>query len=75
MSNTNRFNVGDVVEHKASGQKGVIMRVHSKCVNPDHPDFVPHVRRSDCQIVFLDVYDLSTGFGIEPITISGLELK
>lgn len=75
MSNTNRFNVGDVVEHKASGQKGVIVHIREVCVNPGHSMGCPINTKAHCEMIFIDRYDLSVGFGSKTVPVLGLELK
>lgn len=59
-----RFNRGDVVRHRASGQCAVVISPLMKCVNPEHS---LHIKgfTDECVIEFAGSYRLDCGFDCE----------
>ena len=59
-----KFQIGDIVYHKASGERGVVTDMAMRCtVHP--PMQLAHVlgAKADCQFVFAGTYELSVGLG------------
>jgi hypothetical protein len=59
-----KFQIGDTVYHKASGERGVVANMAVRCtVHP--PMHSAHVigSRGECEYVFAGAYDLSVGLG------------
>lgn len=61
-----KFKVGDLVRHLASGERGVVKRICTKCAVHSAPwTFVPICvlrRTEECRDVFSGHYDLCVGF-------------
>lgn len=74
----NKYKIGDIVQHKASGEKAVIINIHeSECQNPEHQNnpFVCFKKDKNCIYVLLDLYDISISFDKQIDEIPGFLLK
>ena len=67
---TNQFSVGDKVRHRASGETGIVAKVHYRCINDTHRDswfghrIVAFPDPNDkCELRPTGRYDVETGFG------------
>ena len=73
-----KFQLGDIVYHKASGERGVVTSMNMRCTVHD-PFDAAHIigNRADCEFVFAGTYDLSIGLGgvLEGIDEDVLESK
>jgi hypothetical protein len=60
-----KFQIGDAVYHKASGERGVVADMAMRCtVHPLlHSAHVFGGNRGECEYVFAGTYDLSVGLG------------
>lgn len=59
-----KFKVGDLVQHRASRRRGVVIQVNYHCVNPQHQSAMGmpacYLRKmDDCQKEFSGSYELS----------------
>jgi hypothetical protein len=61
----NKYNQGDIVYHKASGQKGVIEEAITFCANPAHKVGIHCIMDGkNCCMKFSGAYNISTGFNL-----------
>lgn len=64
----NKFVVGDMVTHRASGKTGVIEYVYQRCKNKDHKTNLDCMygriyNKKNCKLIEIDNYDISLCFG------------
>ncbi len=73
-----KFQIGDTVYHKASGERGVVVDMAMRCTvhPPMHSAHLFGGSRGECEFVFAGTYDLSVGLGrvMEGIDEDVLEL-
>lgn len=68
------FTVGDIVQHRASGDRAVVTGVHKECVV--HPGMCSIRKdKSTCDFQPNGLYSLAVGFGHQHIGISGRLLE
>ena len=55
------FKVGDVVKHRASGEKGIVTYVFTRCCNPEHSQLIHATRAFSGKIAMADSDPKPTG--------------
>lgn len=67
-----KFKQGDLVKHRASGQRGVVSSCLTSCVNHSFPFSLCSMRfdKSECDFQFCGLYELSTEFQKDNIDVA-----
>lgn len=62
-----KFKRGDVVQHRASGEKAIIISPLMRCVNLDHGHLTAHFGgfNDSCILEFAGSYRIDPGFAVE----------
>ena len=69
-----KFAVGDLVRHRASGERGVVVGLPRQCTNPDQAYTIFGSPHSDCRTEWTGCYELSMGVG-QSATVPEVELE
>ena len=74
-----KFKVGDVVQHKASGEKGVVTNVGKSCPKHKAPFECAQAKYNkmevDCILEFNGFYSIVDSFGAEHKTVREIEIE